>query len=138
MAILPYYVANLNIEATYQAITGQFAEFENLCLVDTLDNVDALGIHSGHQFDLLGSLSDENIERIKRQNRRKISIIIGNPPYNANQQNEADNNKNRAYRHIDKRIKEPTLRRARHRRPNFMICMRGFIVGLATGWAMRA
>ncbi len=105
VAILPYYVANLNIEATYQAITGQFAEFENLCFVDTLDNVDALGIHAGHQFDLLGSLTDENIERIKKQNRRKISVIIGNPPYNANQQNENDNNKNRAYAHIDKRIK---------------------------------
>jgi predicted helicase len=110
VAILPYYVANLNIEATYQAITGQFAEFENLCFVDTLDNVDALGIHAGHQFDLLGSLTDENIERIKRQNRRKISVIIGNPPYNANQQNENDNNKNRAYPHIDKRIKETYIK----------------------------
>lgn len=110
IAILPYYVANLNIEATYQAITGQFAEYENLCLVDTLDNVDALGIHSGHQFDLLGSLSDENIERIKRQNRRKISVIIGNPPYNANQQNENDNNKNRTYAHIDKRIKNTYIK----------------------------
>ncbi|HKX77708.1 MAG TPA: type ISP restriction/modification enzyme [Novosphingobium sp.] len=110
IAILPYYVANLNIEATYQAITGQFAEYENLCLVDTLDNVDALGIHSGHQFDLLGSLSDENIERIKRQNRRKISVIIGNPPYNANQQNENDNNKNRTYAHIDKRIKDTYIK----------------------------
>ncbi len=110
IAILPYYVANLNIEATYQAITGQFAEFENLCLVDTLDNVDALGIHSGHQFDLLGSLTDQNIERIKRQNRRKISVIIGNPPYNANQQNENDNNKNRTYAHIDKRIKDTYIK----------------------------
>ena len=110
VAILPYYVANLNIEATYQAITGQFAEFENLCFVDTLDNVDALGIHAGHQFDLLGTLSDENIERIKRQNRRKISVIIGNPPYNANQQNENDNNKNRAYAHIDKRIKDTYIK----------------------------
>lgn len=110
VAILPYYVANLNIEATYQAITGQFAEFENLCFVDTLDNVDALGIHAGHQFDLLGTLSDENIERIKRQNRRKISVIIGNPPYNANQQNENDNNKNRAYAHIDKRIKNTYIK----------------------------
>jgi predicted helicase len=110
VAILPYYVANLNIEATYQAITGQFAEYENLCLVDTLDNVDALGIHAGHQFDLLGSLTDENIERIKRQNRRKISVIIGNPPYNANQQNENDNNKNRAYAHIDKRIKDTYIK----------------------------
>lgn len=110
VAILPYYVANLNIEATYQAITGQFAEFENLCFVDTLDNVDGLGIHSGYQFDLLGSLTDENIERIKRQNRRKISVIIGNPPYNANQQNENDNNKNRAYAHIDDRIKRTYIK----------------------------
>ncbi|HEV2569297.1 type ISP restriction/modification enzyme [Sphingomonas sp.] len=110
MAILPYYVANLNIEATYQAITGQFAEFENLCFVDTLDNVDALGIHSGHQFDLLGGLADENMERVKRQNRRKISVIIGNPPYNANQQNENDNNKNRTYAHIDARIKNTYIK----------------------------
>lgn len=110
VAILPYYVANLNIEATYQAITGQFAEFENLCFVDTLDNVDALGIHAGHQFDLLGSLTDENIERIKKQNRRKISVIIGNPPYNANQQNENDNNKNRTYAHIDQRIKDTYIK----------------------------
>jgi len=110
VAILPYYVANLNIEATYQAITGQFAEFENLCLVDTLDNVDALGIHSGYQHDLLGGLADENMERVKRQNRRKISVIIGNPPYNANQQNENDNNKNRTYAHIDKRIKETYIK----------------------------
>ncbi|WP_374138951.1 Eco57I restriction-modification methylase domain-containing protein [Sphingomonas sp.] len=105
VAILPYYVANLNIEATYQAITGQFAEFENLCFVDTLDNVDALGIHSGHQFDLLGGMADENMERVKRQNRRKISVIIGNPPYNVGQKSENDNNKNRAYSHIDSRIR---------------------------------
>ena len=43
------------------------------------------------------SFSAENAERIKKQNERKISVIIGNPPYNANQQNENDNNKNREY-----------------------------------------
>ena len=46
-------------------------------------------------------LSDENVERVKRQNKRKISVIIGNPPYNANQANENDNNKNREYPRID-------------------------------------
>jgi predicted helicase len=105
VAILPYYVANLNIEATYAAITGQYGEFPNLCFVDTLDNVGGLGIKRGHQHDLFAGLSDENIERVKRQNRRKISVIIGNPPYNANQQNENDNNKNRTYPHIDAAIK---------------------------------
>ena len=110
VAILPYYVANLNIEATYAAITSQYAEFPNLCFVDTLDNVLSLTKREKnveHEGDLLsfGGLSEENVERVKRQNKRKISVIIGNPPYRANQQNENDNNKNRVYRHIDKRIK---------------------------------
>ena len=51
-------------------------------------------------------MSEENVARIKRQNARKISVVIGNPPYNANQPNENDNNKNREYPEIDKRIKE--------------------------------
>ena len=110
VAILPYYVANLNIEATYAAITGQFAEYPNLCFVDTLDNVAALGIYSGHQGDMFGSVSDENMGRIKRQNERKISVIIGNPPYNANQQNENDNNKNRTYARVDARIKQTYIK----------------------------
>lgn len=105
VAILPYYVANLNIEATYQAVSGQYAEYPNLCFVDTLDNIGGLGIKSGHQFDMFASVSDENVARVKRQNKRKISVVIGNPPYNANQQNENDNNKNRAYPHIDGLIK---------------------------------
>lgn len=106
VAILPYYVANLNIEATYAAITGQYDEFPNLCFVDTLDNV---GLHTqakGTTSELFGSVSQENVARIKRQNAKKISVVIGNPPYNANQANENDNNKNRDYPSIDARIKQ--------------------------------
>ncbi|MFM6122984.1 MAG: type ISP restriction/modification enzyme, partial [Sphaerospermopsis kisseleviana] len=54
----------------------------------------------------LFAMTLENTERIKRQNDRTISVIIGNPPYNANQQNENDNNANRDYPAIDKLIKE--------------------------------
>jgi predicted helicase len=106
VAILPYYVANLNIESTYAALTGQYEEFQNLCFVDTLDNVSPLGLRAGHQHDLFASFTEENVKRVKRQNARKISVIIGNPPYNANQQNENDNNKNREYPKIDELIKE--------------------------------
>jgi predicted helicase len=104
VAILPYYVANLNIEATYAAIVGKYEEFPGLCFVDTLDNVAALGIYSAHQPDLFASISDENSERVKRQNSRKISVVIGNPPYNAWQENYNQNNANRAYRRVDERI----------------------------------
>ncbi|HYU33452.1 MAG TPA: type ISP restriction/modification enzyme [Thermoanaerobaculia bacterium] len=105
VAILPYYVANLNIEATYAAITGEYEEFPNLCFMDTLDNV---GLHTaafGTQGKLFGSVTEENVARIRRQNSRTISVILGNPPYNANQLNENENNKNREYDEIDKRIK---------------------------------
>ena len=60
VAILPYYVANLNIEATYAAITGNYEEFPNLCFVDTLDNV---GLHTsakGVNADLFGSVSRDS------------------------------------------------------------------------------
>ncbi len=51
-------------------------------------------------------LTAENTARIHKQNKRRISVILGNPPYNANQMNENDNNKNRLYAGIDARIKE--------------------------------
>ncbi len=101
VAILPYYIANLNIEYTYQQKMNEYEEFNNICFVDTLDHTS----FTGKQLDLF-ALTIENTERIKNQNDRQISVIIGNPPYNANQQNENDNNKNRKYPEIDKRIKE--------------------------------
>jgi predicted helicase len=64
VAILPYYVANLNIEATYAAITGEYAEFPNLCFVDTLDNVGLHTAQHGSVADLFGSVTEENVARI--------------------------------------------------------------------------
>lgn len=107
LAILPYYIANLNIEYTYKQKTGNYAEFENLCLVDTLDNTAFNWV--GKQGDLFG-VSAENAQRIKKQNEKKISVIIGNPPYNALQKSFNDLNSNREYPEIDKRIKETFLK----------------------------
>ena len=109
VAILPYYIANLNIEYTYKQKMGTYAEFTNICFVDTLDN---LGFgYSGKQEALFG-FGEENTARIKRQNERKISVIIGNPPYNANQKNENENNKNREYPEIDALIKKTYIKQS--------------------------
>ena len=105
VAILPYYVANLNIELTYKQKMGKYEEFQNICFVDTLDHTS----FEGKQGDLF-ALSVENTERIKRQNDKTISVIIGNPPYNANQENENDNNKNREYIEVDKQIKSTYIK----------------------------
>ena len=105
VSILPYYIANLNIEYTYQQKMGEYEEFDNICFVDTLEHT---SFH-GKQMDLF-ALSVENTARIKRQNDKQISVIIGNPPYNAKQENFNDNNANRYYPEIDKRIKETYIK----------------------------
>ena len=105
VAILPYYIAALNIEYTYQQKTQHYKEFGNIAFVDTLDNYAALNQVGKEQALKLG-ITEENAQRIKRQNEAKISVIIGNPPYNAKQQNYSDQNANRKYEEIDERIKK--------------------------------
>jgi predicted helicase len=103
VAILPYYISNLNIEFTYAQKMGKYTEFENLCFVDTLDNMGFT--FRGKQIDMFAPFTEENSKRIKKQNDRKIAVIIGNPPYNAKQGNYNSQNSNRTYKAIDERIK---------------------------------
>ena len=42
--------------------------------------------------------------RVERQERSPIRVIIANPPYNAGQANENDNNKNRKYPGLERRV----------------------------------
>ena len=112
VAILPYYIANLNIEYTYQERTGRYLEFPNLCFVDTLDNLDwqQQGATSGAvtrqgSFNL-GGMSEENWIRVQEQNEKPISVIMGNPPYNDNAETWGDGSANRGYPEIDQRIRE--------------------------------
>lgn len=118
VAILPYYVANLNIEYTYKQKMGKYLEFPNSCFVDTMDNIYGFEVSMGKRLENykstgnLFALSSENSERIQRQNDQKISVIIGNPPYNANQANFNDFNKNREYKFVDKRIKDTYVKKS--------------------------
>ncbi|MEO8735802.1 MAG: N-6 DNA methylase [Edaphobacter sp.] len=86
--LLPYYIASMNIEHAYMERVGEYAPFEGICLVDTFDLAEA------QQHNLF---TTENTARVQRQKRSPIFVVVGNPPYNAWQKNEDDNNKNRAY-----------------------------------------
>jgi len=115
-------VANLNDRSHLRGDAGEYEEFPNLCFVDTLDNV---GLHTCKRDHW--NLSQRNRgERQAHQTpkHRKISVVIGNPPYNANQLNENENNKNREYQRIDERIKRHTSPRVPHRRPSSTTCTR--------------
>ena len=116
VSILPYYIANLNIEYTYKQKMNEYVPFQNILFVDTLDN---MGFKTQHERQLgLFGLTDANLARIDAQNKRDISVIIGNPPYNANQLNENENNKNRPYPAIDKRIKETYIKNSTAQKTN--------------------
>jgi predicted helicase len=95
--LLPYYIACLNIEHLYLELTGQYEAFPGICLVDTFELV---------EDRQMGMFTSDNTDRVQRQKDAPIYVIIGNPPYNAGQVNENDNNKNRRYPAIDKRVSE--------------------------------
>ncbi|KAB2928072.1 MAG: DEAD/DEAH box helicase [Candidatus Contendobacter sp.] len=97
--LLPYYIASMNIEHAYYEIVGEYRPFEGICLVDTFE----LAEGRQHQF---GFLTQANTERVMRQKEAPIFVIIGNPPYNAGQVNENDNNKNRKYPVVDRWVAE--------------------------------
>jgi predicted helicase len=93
--LLPYYIAAMNIEHALYELTGTYKPFPGLCMVDTFELAEA------KQGDIF---AEENTERILAQQAAPIFVIISNPPYNAGQVNENDNNKNRKYRVMDKRV----------------------------------
>ena len=101
--LLPYYIAALNIEHAYYEQTGTYESFEGLCFVDTLDLAE-------HAQSELGFMTAKNSERVDRQKRAPITVVVGNPPYNYRQVNENDNNKNRKYEILDRKITETYAR----------------------------
>ena len=95
--LLPYYIANLNIEQEFLHHTKKYLPFDGIVFADTFELFDQ------SQEELF---TEENTKRVELQKAKDMFVVIGNPPYNAGQQNENDNNKNRKYSAIDKRIKD--------------------------------
>ncbi len=96
--LLPYYIAALNLEHEFFERTGTYEPFPGLCLVDTFE------LAEPRDQTEMEFLSAKNTERVNAQKKAPIRVILGNPPYNANQQDENDNNKNRKYPRLDQRI----------------------------------
>lgn len=107
IVLLSYYIASINIEAVYRQIRAeqghpdQYTEFQGIALTDTFQ----LG-ESDDQIEGAGFDFAENIERLQRQKRAKIKVIVMNPPYSAGQGSANDNNQNLKYPRLDKRIED--------------------------------
>ncbi len=98
--LLPYYIASMNIEHEFYEATGRYQPFEGICLVDTFELAEDTHYYEASLF------TEENTRRVENQKETPMFVIIGNPPYNVGQINENDNNKNRKYETMDKRVSE--------------------------------
>lgn len=99
IVLLAYYVAAVNIEATYNGLQGgEYVPFPGVVLTDTFQTAE-----DDDAYDDQGVFGDNN-ERVKQQNALDIRIIVGNPPYSSGQDSANDNNQNLKYPYLDKRI----------------------------------
>ncbi len=98
IVLLAYYIATINIEHAYHSrIPGEYVPFEGAVLTDTFQMYE-----EGDPIDL--DTFVDNTERILRQMKSPINVIVGNPPYSAGQKNANDNNQNMSYPTLDGKI----------------------------------
>lgn len=75
IVLLAYYIAAINIEATYHSLSKQdYTPFTGICLTDTFEMYES--------EDMVAALMADNSERRSRQKALDIRVIIANPPYN--------------------------------------------------------
>lgn len=101
IVLLSYYIAAINIEAVFDEINGDdpYVPFEGIVLTDTFESTE-------HQETLDDTFFGTNDKRLKRQQEKPITAIIGNPPYSIGQTSQNDNNQNTSYPKLDKRLAE--------------------------------
>lgn len=98
--LLAYYIAAINIEATYHGLAGgEYVPFEGMVLTDTFQ--------MSEDADTLDTtMFTSNNARATRQLDTDITILVGNPPYSAGQTSANDNNANQAYPTLDSHIRD--------------------------------
>lgn len=98
IVLLAYYIATINIETAFHAVTGEYRPFNGMILTDTFQMTE-----DGDLVDKV--VLPENNARAERQLAQPIRVIVGNPPYSAQQDSENDNNKNLSYPSLDDSIR---------------------------------
>ncbi|NMA65418.1 MAG: DEAD/DEAH box helicase, partial [Clostridiaceae bacterium] len=102
IVLLAYYIAAVNIENVFHDLMGQesdYEPFEGIVLTDTFQ--------LGESDDVLISETLRlNSERVERQKKAPLTVIMGNPPYSIGQKSANDNAQNQSYPKLDNKIAE--------------------------------
>ena len=100
IVLLAYYIAAVNIENVFHDLTGEhssYQPFDGIVLTDTFQ----LGESDD---ELISEIFRQNSERVERQKKAPLMVIMGNPPYSIGQKSENDNASNLEYHKLDDRI----------------------------------
>ena len=103
LLLLAYYIAAINIEATYHGLATQtdpeasYVPFDGIVLTDTFQMTEDGAFDDQEAFPA-------NSERAARQRDLDLRVIIANPPYSVGQTSGNDNNANLKYPTLDAAI----------------------------------
>ena len=108
IVLLAYYIAAINIENAYHDATPDpddgvgkenYTSFDGIVLTDTFQLSET---REGEiQYE---EMLKKNSDRVERQKKAPLRIIIGNPPYSIGQKSANDNAQNQTYPKLDAKI----------------------------------
>jgi len=108
LVLLAYYIATINIENAFHDATldpddgigkEKYIPFDGIVLTDTFQ----LG-ESDNSEKMFSEMFPQNSERVERQKKAPLRVIIGNPPYSIGQKSANDNAQNQKYDKLDSEI----------------------------------
>ena len=102
IVLLAYYVADVNIESVFHELVArdQYLPYDGICLTDTFQ------LNESGDNDIFSQLFPVNSERVIKQKKAPVRVVIGNPPYSVGQKSANDNAQNLKYLHLENRIAE--------------------------------
>lgn len=103
IVLLAYYIASINIENVFHELAGleQYTPFDGICLTDTFQLTEP-----ANNNNLPSDAFRLNSERVEKQKKAPIRIIMGNPPYSVGQKSANDNTQNQKYPYLDERVEK--------------------------------
>lgn len=104
IVLLAYYIASINIENAYhdfQKDGENYKPFDGICLTDTFQ----LGEADGSD-DMFSEMFPQNSERVEKQKKTPLRVIIGNPPYSKGAEKAGIDEVNQNYPKLQKKIEE--------------------------------
>ena len=109
LVLLAYYIAAIHIEEAFHGRRGPdstYEPFEGIVLTDTFN------LHTDRTGFPMTWLPD-NSERVERQQKLPIQVIVGNPPWSGKQKSSGDNNPTIDYPELEKRVGETYAARSK-------------------------